>query len=70
MEFCPGLWKKRILEMQWAQEEHRAMCCWKGREGSGEYSTFFVMSLSLGSDMTGCFGIAGPGLLVNALRWL
>ena len=42
----------------------------KGREGNGEYDTFFITSLSLGSDMTGCFGIAGPGFLVNALRWV
>lgn len=49
------------------------MCCWKGREGrKWEYNTFFFMSLSChaGSDMTGRFGIAGPGFLVNALMWV
>lgn len=57
-------------EMQWAQEEHGAMCFWKGREGSRKYDTFFITSLSLSRDMTGCFVIAGPGFQVNALRWV
>lgn len=42
----------------------------EGKEGSRECNTFFIMSLSLGSDVTGHFGIAEPGFLVNALRWM
>lgn len=43
----------------------------KGREKKGkEHDTCFVASLSLGGDMSGHFGVAGPGFLVKALRWV
>lgn len=44
----------------------------EGKEGSGNTIHFFFMCLSChaGSDMTGRFGIAGPGFLVNALMWV